>query len=394
MSDPIKEIELKDGTIRYRFVVDVGVNPQTGKRKQLTRTFDKRREAVAEYERIRHQCRENSFIVPSKVTVNQWVDTWLKSATVDVEEHTRRSYSDCMRPVREHLGLKRLQQVTEDDVDSLVQYMLTSARKIGGKPGTGLGVRSVDLTLGRLRAALNLAIRHRLVARNVAQFTKVPREARKADAARRASRTCWSTDEVKTFLAGITNERLHAVMLLSLMGLRPAEVCGLRWSDVDLNAQTIRVGDNTRTMVAGVVVEKTAKSESGKRTLPLPAPTLAALKAFKAAQVSERNELGEAYTDSGYVLVDEAGLPVKTDWLRRRAYKLMDQVGVRGKGEVRLYDCRHSTLTYLAANGVPDVVLAKWAGHADGGSLAKRVYIHPDASHLKGAADKLTDLFG
>lgn len=394
MSDPIKEIELQDGTTRYRFVVDVGTDPQTGKRKQLTRTFDKRKEAVAEYERIRTQCREDSFIVPSKVTVAQWVDTWLKSATIDVEEHTRRSYQDCMRPVRELLGHRLLQRLNEEDVDNLVQYMLTSARKVGGKAGTGLGVRSVDLTLGRLRAALNLAIRHKLVTRNVATFTKVPREARKAAAAKRAKRTPWTADEVKAFLAGITGERLHAVMLLSLMGLRPAEVCGLRWRDVDLEEGTLRAGDNTRTLVAGKVVEKGAKSESGKRTLPLPAAAVTALKAFRKRQARERLKLGEAYTNSGYVLVDEAGLPVKTDWLRRRAYKLMAKVGVRGKGEVRLYDCRHSTLTTLAANGVPDVVLAAWAGHADGGVLAKRVYVHADASHLKVAADRLGELFG
>ncbi|MFY1661267.1 hypothetical protein [Micromonospora sp. WMMD1274] len=29
------------------------------------------------------------------------------------------------------------------------------------------------------------------------------------------------------------------------------------------------------------------------------------------------------------------------------------------------------------------------AGHADGGTLAKRVYVHPDSSHLKVAAEHL-----
>jgi integrase len=147
-------------------------------------------------------------------------------------------------------------------------------------------------------------------------------------------------------------------------------------------------------LVAGKVVEKEAKSESGKRTLPLPAPATAALRLFREKQAKERLKLGKDYAESGYVLVDETGQPVKTDWLRRQAYKLMGKVGVRGKGEVRLYDCRHSTLTLLASSGVPDVILAAWAGHADGGVLAKRVYVHADASHLKVAADHLSKLFG
>lgn len=44
----VKEVLLKDGTVRYRFVVDVGRDPETGRRRQLTRTFDTRTEAEAE----------------------------------------------------------------------------------------------------------------------------------------------------------------------------------------------------------------------------------------------------------------------------------------------------------------------------------------------------------
>lgn len=40
MSDPIKKITLKDGTVRYRFVVDIGRDPETDKRQQKTFTFE------------------------------------------------------------------------------------------------------------------------------------------------------------------------------------------------------------------------------------------------------------------------------------------------------------------------------------------------------------------
>lgn len=40
MKEPIRKIELKDGTVRYRLVVDIGLD-DNGKRQQLTRTFDK-----------------------------------------------------------------------------------------------------------------------------------------------------------------------------------------------------------------------------------------------------------------------------------------------------------------------------------------------------------------
>lgn len=391
MTDPIKRVELKDGRVRYRFVIDVGRDPDTGRRQQETHTFDTKREAKTEYARIKHETDRGTYVRPSKLTVDAFLDQWLSSATRDVEKATAANYRAALLPVRKRLGGRILQSVTESDVEALVDWMLSAGRRRGGKPGTGLSARAVRLTLGRLRTALNVAVRRQLVVRNVAAFVTIPRAAAKAADDVKAKRTPWTEVEVRAFLAGIADERLYAVLLLSLMGLRPAEVCGLRWSDVDLDAATIAAGKNTRTVVDGEVEEKTAKSTAGDRGLPLPAAVLLALKAFKARQAAERLVAGADYTVSGYVLVDEIGAAQRTDWLRRRAYELMAKVGVR---KVRLYDARHACLTYLAGEGVPDVVLAAWAGHADGGTLAKRVYIHPDASHLKVAADRLNVLLG
>ncbi|MEU8524840.1 site-specific integrase [Streptomyces sp. NPDC048629] len=406
MADPIKKIVLKGGKTRYRFVVDVDpvpvrdevtgavvVDPATGlpkmKRRQLTVTRDTKTEAENEYARIRHQRAIGTFVAPSKTTMAELVDTWLKAATRDVERATARSYEDAMRYVRTHLGEKLLQELSEDDVESLIDWMLTSARRIGGKPGTGLSVRTVSLTLGRLRAALNLAIRRGLVARNVAEHVTIPRQARKNDRARRKGRVPWSEDEVKEFLSSVAHDRLYAVMLLSLIGLRPAEVCGLRWRDVDLTAGTLSV-ETTRTLVEGVVIEKDAKSEAGERKLPLPAVVLEALRAFRSRQHQERVKAEDGYEDSGRVVVDELGRAVKTDWLRREAYKRMAWAGVR---KVRLYDARHACLSWMANNGVPDTVVSAWAGHSDL-SFTKRVYVHPDPQSLRAGSEKLADLLG
>lgn len=113
-------------------------------------------------------------------------------------------------------------------------------------------------------------------------------------------------------------ERLYAPCPLSLMGLRPAEVCVLRWSDVDFAVGTIAAGENTRTLVDGEIEEKEAKSAAGKRGLPMSATVAKALKAFQTLQKKERLKVGDAYVDMGYVLVDELGQPQRTDWLRRR----------------------------------------------------------------------------
>ena len=134
--------------------------------------------------------------------------------------------------------------LTWQDINGLVDWMLSEGRSRGGKPGSGLSARSVQLTLSRLRAAFLLALTRQLVVRNVAAFVTIPRSATKAAAEAKGQRTPWTETEVKAFLVGIKGERLHAPLLLSLMGLRPAEVCGLRWSDVDFEAATIAVGQH------------------------------------------------------------------------------------------------------------------------------------------------------
>lgn len=388
MSDGIKKITLKNNKVRYRAVVDAGRDAD-GHRKQITITRDTKTEVKEERARIISQRAAGTFVAPNKLTVNYLVEAWLKSATRDVEAATKRSYEDAMRYVQTHLGGKRLQELSEDDVESLIDWMLTSARRRGGKPGTGVGERTVSLTLGRLRAALNLAVRRQLVARNVAEHVTIPRAARKEARAKKKTYIPWTQDEVQQFLAHVATDRLYAVWLLSLIGLRPAEVAGLRWIDVDLEAGTLKV-ETTRTLVAGVVVEKDAKSGAGERGLPLPEIVWKALRAFRRRQIAEQLEAGAGWHASGRVACDELGRAVKTDWLRRRAYKAMETAEVR---KVRLYDARHACLSWMANNGVPDVVVSAWAGHADLG-FTKRIYVHSDPDALKAGSEKLGELLG
>ncbi|GLX92928.1 Arm DNA-binding domain-containing protein [Herbidospora sp. NBRC 101105] len=113
MADPIKRIELKDGTVRYRFVIDVGRDPETRKRKQVTHTFDTKREAKSEYARIKSEVDRGTYVRPSDVTLNTFLDQYLASATRDVEQATASNYRHALRPVRERLGDRRLQALAE-----------------------------------------------------------------------------------------------------------------------------------------------------------------------------------------------------------------------------------------------------------------------------------------
>lgn len=385
----IKKITLANGKTRYRFVIDIG-HDENGRRKQLTVTKDTAKEAREELARLQHQRSTGQLIMPSRVTVSELLDLYMASKADDLEETTLVGYRSSLVHVHAYLGHIRLQELTEDHVESMVAWLLVSARRRGGKPGTGLRTITASGVLGRFRAALNLGIRRRLVARNVAGHITIPRKARKAEKRDSPREKPWNVVEVKEFILGMRDDRLFAPLLLSLMGLRPAEVSGLRWTDLDFEAGTLSIS-NTRTLIGNTrIVEKDTKSEAGERTLPLPDPVRLALLNFKVLQAAEAATAGEGYTDSGYVFVDPLGMAMNGKLLREHAYTLMARLKLR---KVRLYDARHSCLTFLAVNGVPDTILAAWAGHTNA-NFTKRVYVHPTAADMHGAVVHLNALLG
>ncbi|MCX5588185.1 site-specific integrase [Streptomyces erythrochromogenes] len=389
MPDPVKKVTLQNGSVRYRTVVDAG-RDENGKRIQLTITKDTQKEVRAERARVLAERSAGTLIVPSKITVAEWLDQWLEYKRRDVEETTIRTYRLALVHVYDSLGHVRLQELTEDHVREFVDELVTGGRRRGGEPGTRLAVSTVEGILIRLRGALSRAVVRKLVSVNVAAEIRPSLADKKTDKRERERARPWTVAEVRVFIRGIHQDRLFAPLLLSLMGLRPAEVCGVRWADVDLEEGLLSV-KQTRTMIGNHrVLEKDTKTASGERVLPLPRGPWEALRALRLQQAREKEAAGEAYTDTGYVVVNELGVPLNTRQLREYAYQLMALVELR---RVRLYDARHSVLKALALSGVPDVILAAWAGHTNA-AFTKRKYVSIEAEDMRGAADSLDVFYG
>lgn len=381
MKEPIRKIELKDATVRYRLVVDIG-HDENGKRQQITRTFDKLKEARAELSRIRHETDQGTYVKPSEITVSEYLDEYLVGATRGRRESTKVSYRDAFRPVRERLGARALQSVSKADIENLVDWMLTSGRKRGGQVGTGLGPRSVRLTLGRLKAAFEMAVDEGRLVRNVVKLVTPPEYTPE-------ERAIWSRTEVRKFLRVATKDRLHAAWRLSLYGLRRGEALGLRWSDIDLRAKTLTVSQ-ARVLVDYKVRIEPPKSRNGKRTLPLDDELVSALTDLRKRQARESETAGHFYRagleDLGwdtagdeYVVTDQLGIPLHPEAYSDEFTRLLGRAGLP---KIRLHDSRHTTLSLMEKAGVPISIVSKWAGHYDA-AFTMRTYVHASDDDLK-----------
>jgi integrase len=381
MKEPIRKLKMADGSVRYRLVVDIGHGPG-GNRKQLTRTFDKLKDARTELSKIRHQTADGTYVKPSKITVGEYLDEYLVGATRGRRESTKVCYRNAFQPVRDRLGDRPLQSITKADIEALVDWMLSSGRRRGGEPGTGLGARSVRLTLGRLKAAFEMAVDEGRLARNVVRLVTPPTY-------KPAERDTWSTAEVRKFLRAAERDRLHAAWRLSLYGLRRGEVLGLRWADVDLKAKTLTVAQ-ARVLVDYKVRIEEPKSHNGKRTLPLDDELVSALSELRKRQARESEQVGAHYraglgdldwytAGDEYIVTDELGIPVHPEWYSDEFGRLLKRARLR---KIRLHDSRHTTLSLMEKAGVPISIVSKWAGHYDA-AFTMKTYVHATNEDLR-----------
>ena len=83
--------------------------------------------------------------------------------------------------------------------------------------------------------------------------------------------------------------------------MRPSELAGLAWADVDLDRPRVRV----RQAQVDAELDST-KSEESDRQVPIDSGTAAVLREWRKTQLAERLSLGPACTDSGRQPSDQA----------------------------------------------------------------------------------------
>ena len=156
--------------------------------------------------------------------------------------------------------------------------------------------------LGALSQVLDQLVAEGRLTRNVASLVdRVPGRAKKFET--------FTPDQVRTVLSGIAQDRNRHAWHLALAGLRRGEIAGQRWADIDLDRRTLRIGA-TRVDVGGRAFDQDEpKTANAGRVLPIPDALLAELAAAKNRQTVEKLALGEAYSDRGYVVCNEAGEP-------------------------------------------------------------------------------------
>lgn len=369
--EPIKKVTLKDGRTRYRVVVDGGVT-EGGKRRQLTRTFNTKKEATTWLAKTRIEVQEGSFVGKTNLSVKEYLDLWLDGREL-LHENTREGYRSDLKPVYEKFGHLPLQGLTSAMLIGLKQEMRTT----GGRKGTGRSPRTIELLLTLLSMALEAAKDSNLVRVNVAAARFVERP-KGSD----FQGDTLSEAEISRFLEHVRGDRYEAAWRLSLCGMRRSEILGLTWGAIDLEAGTLSVRQSrtprkgTGIGNRGTVIDAPKRKRS-VRSIPLPSGVVSSLKAFRRRQQEERLRFGQVLGVDDFLVVDELGSPIHPDTYSRWFKKITKASGTSAK---RLHDARRTAATLLSTKyGVSADAAASYLGHDP--LTYHRTYVMGDRGH-------------
>ena len=242
----------------------------------------------------------------------------------------------------------------------------------------GLAPKTVRNIHAMIHRALVDAVAWRYIAYNPASNIKPPKRPRKR-------RMVWRPDQIQAFLMSVQRDRFAALFLLELTtGIRRGQICGLKWSAVDLDAGEITVHDS-RVVVAGHARDKAGgKTENADQTISIDRVTVAALRRWRERQDGERELFGADYHPGDYVFTFEDGRPPHPDTIRQRFDRLAAAAGL---SRITFHDLRHSYATGALKAGVSPKILSERIGHADVGFFLQ-TYAHVITNDDREAAEQ------
>jgi integrase len=370
--EPIRQVRLSDGSLRYEVTVDVG-RDSTGRRRQSRTRYRTLREAKVALAKTRLGVHEGTHVVRDVLTLRTYLARWA-DGKIDLRSSTRDGYRVALKPVLDRWGDLPVQQLTKAHLDELVTEQLAS----GGLSGGGRSARTVTLMLVVLGQALDAAARERLVTANVASLVNRP-----ASAPVVVKKT-WTADQVRTFLTYVADDRLAAAWRLTMLGLRRGEVLGLRWSDVDFESRSASIA-RARVPEGGRIVVNKPKTARGVRTIYLPAEVVSDLVRLRAVQHDEQRAIGAGFTAADeWILVDPIGRPYRPEWYGKEFRRLSAEAGLP---RIRLHDARHTAASLLAQGGVEIGVAAALLGHDP--VVYLQTYVHPYEDAKRAASEQL-----
>lgn len=273
------------------------------------------------------------------MTLEAYLHEWVELRAPGLRPRTIGSYTSLIRlHIAPSIGSRKLAKLKARHIARMLQGIIDAGH-----------TRTAELCFVLLRAALRSAVEQRRIEWSPMDAVTRP----KHDP---AETHVWTQAQTRAYCEAIDGDRHQIAWLLAVgLGLRRGEICGLRWSDIDLRARVLHVRNQRQRLDDGRMIDAKPKSRAGTRTLPLPRMIYDALR--------RSYQFGGGYVE-----------PITPSGLNAAHRRLLSRLDLP---YIRLHDLRHTMVTNALRNGAAMRMISSVIGHSDP-ALTARVYAHVD----------------
>jgi integrase len=293
--------------------------------------------------RRKAQAAAGAIVLTASGTLGSYLDDWLASTKNSLAPQTWTSYAGHLRHhVQPHIGNVLLANIKESDIERL-QAVLTTGN--GHRELSGTTRRSVHVILG---TALEAARRRGLITVNPVKNVRAPKLTIK-------EATPLTVEQAKALLVAAHGTKYESLFVLSLTtGVRPGELMGLHWRDLD--GATLRIRGNAVTGHGGARLVGPTKTKRSNRTITLTPMAVEALALYRSEQPSTAPD--------ALIYPGPAGGVLAASTLSRQYFRpLVKAAGL--PATTTLYSLRHTFATTALNNGVPLHIVSAILGHSN-----------------------------
>ncbi|WML29247.1 tyrosine-type recombinase/integrase [Neobacillus sp. OS1-32] len=376
----------------WAFMVDVGIDPLTGKRKQKGKGgFTTRQEAEEAAAALIHEINQGTYIEETDQTFCEFANEWLKiySDLKNVKPGTIRVRIHEIGKLMPYFARLKLKDITR----KIYQDALNDLKELGYSDSTMSGINRTGRMI--FRKALELE----LIKKDPTEFAYLKKDKKTIEQLEEEEIPKYlEKEELALFLRTAREQGLELdylmFLVLSYTGIRVGELVALKWKDVDFKNQTISItktyyNPNNNTLEYQLVTPKTRKS---RRKIIVDEDVIKTLMKHKEVQIEVVKQIGDAYHNKDFIFAKmerQFGYPIVIKTVQNRMARLLRIADLNQ--ELTPHSLRHTHTSLLAEAGVSLEQIMDRLGHSDD-QITKNVYLHVTQEMKKEASQKFGEL--
>ncbi|MEM5014072.1 tyrosine-type recombinase/integrase [Niallia taxi] len=378
---------------KWSYMVDIGIDPKTGKRRQKKKGgFKTKTEAQQAAAILIAELTQGEFIDESNLTFEEFANQWL-----EMYESTGKVKVSTVR-VRKHEISRLLDYFAKLKLKDISRNKYQDA--LNGLKNRGYADNTLDGAHRTGRMIFKKAMEMELIKKDPSEFAHVPKTIKSVEELEQEDDipNYLEKEELAVFLKTAKEHGLDRdypiFMLLAYTGIRAGELCALKWSDIDFEEGSIKITKtyyNPKNNIKNYQL-LTPKTKTARRTIDINQTVIEVLEELRSLQKKVKMRYRDTYHDEDFVfakLDNYPGYPEFIKTIENRMRRLLKIAGLNTN--LTPHSLRHTHTSLLAEAGVSLPQIMERLGHKDE-DTTKNVYLHVTKEMKKEASQKFAKL--